>query len=437
MDDGKTANPTGQTVKAWERLVLALEQELGADVAAKWIKPIRIKKFDAANLYLEVGGPMEIAWFEEHIRPRIKTGFLNENYRPIRVYVDQATEKAKPQAWKTPSQLPFSPSTIDPTHTFDQFLKRPANQMAAELIGEWIQKGTCPFNPLFLYGPKGSGKTHLLMSIAANFAAKKKVFYVTADTFTEHVVQAIRSGRMQEFRNLYRDIDLLLVDDVHQLGGRGATQEEFFHTFNTLHTLGKQIVLSAAELPSKLEEIEPRLISRFEWGIALGLHVVEPLALLKQKAICWNLSLKEELATWLVEHFPRDPLAPLQALSMRAPNLEHLSLEAAAALLTDLEMAQALQALTPELVTKALSTHFGVKPDDLLGKSQTKECTLPRQLAMYICRHTLKMPFQAIGKFFGGRDHSTVMSSVKGIETLVTEKNAKILEAIEIASKIR
>jgi chromosomal replication initiator protein len=275
-------------------------------------------------------------------------------------------------------------------------------------------------------------KTHLLTAIAQNW--KSRVFYITADAFTEHVVQAIRQGRMHEFRGLYRDIDVLLVDDVHRLGGRAATQEEFFHTFNTLHTLGKQIVLSSPVAPSKLEEIEPRLISRFEWGVVLSIEPVNAEVLLRKKAAVWNVKLTDELCTFLAEKFPLNPVLALQALVLRAPRNEPLSVVAAQTLLKDLLAKQTENALTPEKVVKHLSTHFGITPEDVTGKSQMREFALPRQIAMYLCRKKLEMPFQAIGKFFG-RDHSTVMSSVKQIEKAVEEKQVKVLEAMEHSSK--
>jgi len=252
--------------------------------------------------------------------------------------------------------------------------------------------------------------------------------------FTEHVVQAIRQGRMHEFRAVYRDIDVLLVDNVHRLAGRAATQEEFFHTFNTLHTLGKQIVLTSPLPPSKLEEIEPRLISRFEWGVVLSIENVEAEILLRKKAAAWNVKFSDELCAFLAEKFPNNPVLALQALALRAPKHETLSVVAAQTLLKDLLAKQTENALTPEKVVKNLSSHFGITPEDVTGKSQMREFALPRQIAMYMCRKKLEMPFQAIGKFFG-RDHSTVMSSVKQIEKAVEEKQAKVLEAIECNSK--
>ncbi|HEY4255477.1 MAG TPA: DnaA/Hda family protein [Chlamydiales bacterium] len=398
-----------------------------------YLQSLRVARFDAANLYLEATSPIELAWFEEHIRPLLKKNLFNENFRPIKVHAQAAgTKAAAPQKMGIQS-TPFASTSLDPSLTLAHFLETEQNKVVLKLIHEWLEKGSIPFNPLFLFGPQLSGKTHLLMGLANALQSKKQaVFYVTADTFTEHVVQAIRGGRMQEFRNIYRDIDVLLIDDIHRLGGRAATQEEFFHTFNNLHTLGKQIVLSSPHPPSKLEEIEPRLISRFEWGIALSLEPAPVNLLLKQKAAQWDFSLPEELSIFLATRFPSNPLFALQALVLRTPPKQPLTIFAVEKILKDLLAKEEIHAITPEKLVKTLSAHFGIKPEDLTGKSQTREFALPRQIAMYLCRKKLNMPFQAIGKFFS-RDHSTVMSSVKQIEQALLSKESKVTEAVEAA----
>lgn len=414
-------------MKAWEQFLSKVEQELGPDLINQWLRPLRLVRFDAANLHLEAVDPMQVSWFEEHIRPKLK-GFLNENNRPIKVHLEgPGVPKTRAKSpWFAEDSLTFGSSPLDPTHTFENFL--PGNEVAVSLLQESV-----PFNPIFLYGPKGSGKTHLLMAFVAKLVAlKRTVLYVNANTFTEHVVQAIRVSRMQDFRKAYRSVDALVVDDIDRLAKRAATQEEFFHTFNNLHTLGKQIVLTASLPPSKLEEIEPRLISRFEWGISLGLEKADPKAILLKKAALWNTPVNDELLDFLVAKFPADSLLALQAIALRSPSQTPPSPAIVATLLADLLRKESQAAITPEKVAQTLSAHFGIKPEDLLGKQQSREFALPRQIAMYVCRELLKMPFQAIGKFFG-RDHSTVMSSVKQIQTQVEEKNQEVIAALKAA----
>jgi chromosomal replication initiator protein len=409
-------------VKEWDQFLSALEHELGSAVTSRWLRTLKITRFDAGNLYLEPQDPMQIAWFEEHIRPRLKKGFFNENHRPIKVHLlSQKKEVAKQPV----PQLAFNKDAIDPECTLANFISSPGNLMAFKLIQE------AAFNPLFLYGPKGSGKTHLLMAAALEGSKRNlKVFYARANTFTNHVVQAIRMGQMPEFRNIYRNIDLLLIDDVDQLSGRAATQEEFFHTFNALHTLGKKIVLSSALPPSKLTDIESRLISRFEWGIAVGMERSDLRQILAAKAKIWKLVLSKQLEDFFLARFPSGPIRGLQALALRLQGDAPPTVEIAEKILADLLRSEANKAMTPEKVIKTLSEHFGIKSEDLLGKSQMREHALPRQIAMFLCREAVKLPFQAIGKLFG-RDHSTVMSSVKQIQRKIDEKDGEILDAIK------
>jgi len=409
-------------MREWDQFLSLIEKELGILVVNQWLRPLTVVHFDAGNLYLSAQDPMQTAWFEEHIRPRLKKGFFNENGRPIKVHLEPLTGKKKEIAAQP---IVFSPDPVDPACTFSTFITSSGNLLAYKLME------APPYNPLFIFGPKGSGKTHLLMGAAQEFAKeKKRVFYAHANTFTNHVVQAIRLGHMPEFRSIYRNIDVLLIDNIEMLGNRDATQEEFFHTFNTLHTLGKQIILASAVPPSKLTDIESRLISRFEWGIAVGMERVETRQILAAKAKIWKIPLSEKMEDFLLSKFPSDPIMALQALTLRLQGNAPPTVEAASTILKDLLQRESDKAVTPEKVVKTLSEHFGVKSEDLVGKSQMREFALPRQIAMYLCREALKMPFKTIGKFFG-RDHSTVMSSVKQIQKEIDAKNPDILQAVD------
>jgi len=415
-------------MEVWHQFVAQIEKTLGREVVDQWIKTLKVVRFDAANLYLEARDSFQIHWFEEHIRPLLNKGFFNNNQRPVKIHLSLSSLEKKELTKKKEeiSSFPIQADPLDPNFRLDQFLPLPQNLMAYKLISELSQT---PFNPIYLYGPKGCGKTHLLMGAADLLLKKgKRVFYVHAETFTGHVVQAIRLGNMQEFRKVYRDIDVLIVDGIHIFSRKNATQEEFFHTFNTLHTLGRIILLSADVAPSSLKEIEPRLISRFEWGISIGLEKPDARVILEKKASLWNFTLSPELSSYLLASFPSDPILALQALIFRSkgslPNLE-----IAKKLLNDLLANEEKNAFTPEKIIKTIAAHFGIRTEDLLGKSQTREYAVPRQIAIYLCREKLKMPYQKIGELFG-RDHSTIMSSVKLIQKAVEEKKPEILEAI-------
>lgn len=398
-------------MEAWQQFLSQLEQELGPEIVKEWVP--RVARFDAWNIYLEARDSFQSSWFEEHIRPRLK-GLLNNNQRPIKVHF---AISGKPSPKKEEGKLSFLPDSLDPVMTLDNFL--PAeNLVAHQLLSENLS-----FNPIFLYGPKGVGKTHLLMGAAIALQKKgKKVFFVRAETFTEHVVQAIRLGQMQDFRKVYRDIDALIIDDIHIFSRKNATQEEFFHTFNTLHTSGQLILISANAPPGKLAEIEPRLISRFEWGISLPLQKGNISAILDKKIALWKTSLTADIKEFLLTF--TDPIQALTALMLRSEN-SSLTHPLAERLLKDLVAKDQENALTFEKIVKSVAGHYGITSEDILGKSQMREYALPRQMAMYLCRERLKMPFQKIGEHFH-RDHSTVMSSVKQIQKNLEEKKLEL-----------
>ena len=415
-------------MKAWDEFLLSLESELGAKTVDQWLRSLKVLRFDAGNLYLEVKDPLHISWFEEHIRPKLSGKLLNNNQRPVRVHLASPEVKKNPSK-EPPSPFPIHQDRIDAELTFENFLSFPQNAMAFKLLSELDSP---LFNPIYLFGPKGSGKTHLLNAAAIHLQKqKKKVFFVRAETFTSHVVQAIRLGFMQQFRKVYREIDALLVDGIDIFSRKDATQEEFFHTFNALHTANKQLIFTASVPPMQLVEIEPRLISRFEWGLSILLEKGEPQEILKKKAALWKLSYSPEIIAFLSSRFPSNPLLALQALSLRAKGMSSLQPSQAETLLKDLLEREKEKALTPEKIVKAIARHYGIKPEDLLGKSQTRECALPRQVAMYLCREKLQLPFQKIGEIFG-RDHSTAMNGIKQIQRGVEEKKSDLLAAVSL-----
>ena len=343
---------------------------------------------------------------------------------------------------------------INPYSTFEYFVSDEKNELAVKLFNGLVSSkegspaaelGT--FNPNYLHGPAGTGKTHLLMALAAALrSAGKKVIYVRADTFTEHVVTAIRAGEMSVFRQAYRNIDVLLIDDVHIFSRKGATQEELFHTFNTLHLAGKQILLGANCSPSELQFIEPRLVSRFEWGIVLPLEPLDKQGLSKmlhKKMEALNFPLHAKVVEFLIETFTSNSKAlskAFEALILRShlrQSSQSLSIPVVKQLLSDLIQEAGQIVLTSEKIIQKTVECFGICAEDILGKSQSRDCVLPRQIAMYLCRHQLKMPFMKIGDLFS-KDHSTVMSSVKLIQKGIDQNETFIAEPYQtILKKIK
>jgi chromosomal replication initiator protein len=429
-------------MQAWEKFLQQQEAELGAETVQKWLRSLKIQRFDACNLYLEAKDSFQALWFEEHMRGKAQAKLFNGNNKRIKIHLSVANTPLESKKSRTPAkgnkeaknaQFQLNFDELDPLCLFQYFLVSPDNHLAHKLLCELAglsnsastSLGT--FNPIYLHGPAGSGKTHLLMSLTQSFRAHGiKSIYVRAELFTDHVVTAIRAGEMSTFRQAYRNADILLVDDVHVFSRKGATQEEFFHTFNTLHLEGKQIILSANCAPQELQLIEPRLVSRFEWGIVLPLkplHAEELKSLLHTKAQALHFPLPAKVCDFLVETFTSNPKAlvkAFEALVLRLHldshhSLQNLSVSTAKTLLLDLLDEEKKAALTSSKIIQAVAEHYGLRTEDILGKSQTRECALPRQIAMHFCREKLKMPFMKIGDLFS-RDHSTVMASVKYIQ---------------------
>lgn len=446
---------------AWNILLKQLEHKLGKDTVDKWLRPLNIIKFDACNIYLEAQNTFQITWFNEYIKPIISKDFLNNNGTLIKVHINVKNNKIIPRSKKNKIDefptIQINQDTVNPYYTINHFVNSKENNIIFSLISELIgydvkdnsfshpkmQLGT--FNPIFLYGPSGCGKTHILSAcyhVLKNVGYK--VFFIHAKTFASHVVDAIRKGSMQQFRKIYRDIDVLIVDDIHIFSNKSATQEEFFHTFNTLHNQGSQILISANISPKKLEAIEPRLISRFEWGISLPLSYldkdnVKTMALMQIKD--FDLTLSKKAIDFLLQSFRYNTASvnkAIHALAFRINSTkEIIDDKTIENTLHDLIEEEKDSILSYDKIISIISEHFGIIPNDILGKSQTRECTLPRQISIFYLRELLKMPFLKIAKIFD-RDHSTIMSSVKAIKKAVDNKDIKITnDLLEISKKLK
>lgn len=441
-------------MQAWEQFLREIEKDLGVETTQKWLRSLKTVHFDACNLYLEAKDTFQALWFEEHIRPKIRGRLVNNNHHPIKVHltvVEESKTASKDKGLKKekPAEAPsfsLAPDQLDPWATFEHFICSEPNLVPYKLLCELANKQLelSTFNPIYLYGSSGVGKTHLLMATANALTQQGlSVLYVRAETFTEHVVGAIRNGIMQEFRRAYRHADVLIVDDVHLFARRSATQEELFHTFNTLHTSRKQIILSANCAPLLLSHIEERLISRFEWGITLHLEKLAPAELRKlvqsrSKALKFPLS--EDLVDFLVKTFQNNTKSlhrALDALILRSHleessqrrSVQKLSVEVAEKQLASLIEEEKQTAVTPQKIIRAVADVYGIRIDDILGKAQSHDCALPRQIAMHLCRSELKMPYIKIGETFS-RDHSTVMSGVKQIQKKLEQQDKEIGSAV-------
>jgi chromosomal replication initiator protein len=447
-------------MKAWQQFIVEQEAELGLETVHKWLKPLKILHFDACNLYLEAKDSFQALWFEEHIRPKIQK-LVNNNNKRIKVHLSiLSVETPKPlkvKGKKVQEEVVEAPKftlnfdPLDEGCRLDNFVLNDNNILIHKLLCKILNNTSelASFNPVYIHGPSGTGKTHLLMAVAQSLRSLGlNVIYTRAETFTEHVVTAIRAGEMSIFRQAYRKSDVLIIDDVHVFSRKHATQEELFHTFNALHLSGKQIILSANCSPADLQMIEPRLISRFEWGIVLPL---EPLnnesirQVLEHKMADMNFAMHPKVQEFLVETFSssvKSLTRALHALILRSHlsvtskeiSGTHLTLPHIKQLLKDLIHDEEHSALTPQKIVQCVAEYFGIRLEDILGKTQTRDYVMARQIAMFLCRHRLKMSYLKIGEFFA-KDHSTVMSSVKVIQNGIDNDDRDISNPYEAIIK--
>lgn len=338
-------------------------------------------------------------------------------------------------------------ANLNPKYTFNTFVVGKSNNIAHAASLAVAESPGEIYNPLFLYGGVGLGKTHLMHSIA-NFILennpKAKILYVTSETFTNELIESIRNRNdysSTEFRNKYRNNDVLLIDDIQFIIGKESTQEEFFHTFNALHEAKKQIIISSDKPPKDFETLEERLRSRFEWGLSVDIQPPDyetRMAILRKKEELEGMNIDNEVIKYIATHINSNirelegALTKIVAMG-RLDNRE-INLQLAQDVLHDLISPAAPYQITPELILQVVAEHYGLSSDDLIGQKRTKEITYPRQIAMYLCSILTDSPLIQIGKSFGGRDHATIIHGSKKI-SMDIKSNSELSNTIDIIKK--
>jgi chromosomal replication initiator protein len=318
------------------------------------------------------------------------------------------------------------PLPLNPDYTFDQFVTGPCNRLphaASIAVSEQLGK---TYNPLFIHGGVGLGKTHLLQAVCQHVLERRpeaRILYLSCDSFTNHFIRAVETGDMMQFRNRYRHVDMLVIDDIHFLAGKDRTQEEFFHTFNTLYQQQKQIILSADCPPSEIPELEERLVSRFNWGLVA--RIEKPcyetrVAILQKKARMRGLSLPEDVLCYVaakVENNTRELEGAITRLQgMGSLQDGRIDLELAKTALGESNSAEQRR-ITIQQILDAVTKYYNVRLSDLQSKRRHKSIAFPRQVCMYLARRHTRYSLEEIGGYFGGRDHTTVLHAVRTVES--------------------
>ena len=429
------------------------EHEVSPVSFSAWLEPLEVYKVEGNVVTIVVtNGSMALNYINKKYLLPLQVAIIEttgEDYEISLVLPEDIKEEI-------PEPAPISDSTLNgnivkaglnPRYTFDTFVVGSNNKMAHAASLAVAESPGEAYNPLFIYGGVGLGKTHLMHSIA-HFVLQKnpnaKVLYVTSETFTNELIDSIRNGNnstMSKFREKYRDIDVLLIDDIQFIIGKESTQEEFFHTFNALHGAKKQIVISSDKPPKDMEILEDRLRSRFEWGLIVDISSPDyetRMAILRKKEELDGYSIDNEV----IEYIARNVKSNIRELEgslnkiMAYANLEksEINLALAEKVLKDIISPNEKRVITPELITDIVAEHFDLTPGDIVGNKRNSKVVFPRQIVMYLCRHMTDTTLKNIGQYLGGRDHTTIMNGINKIEAEL-ETSESTREVIDILKK--
>ena len=397
----------------WFRLQPHVRELLGEHEYATWIEPLQAVSSSEHELVLTSENPMILRWADENLLPDLRAAARSLFGESFVVRFAQA---------ETPS-APVIHLETKPDFTFDRFVVGPSNQFASAAAEAVADRPGTAYNPLFLYGDTGLGKTHLLHAIANRVVAGSKqlsLLYITAEQFLNDFINAIRTKRMDEFRRRFRAVDVLLLDDIQFLAGKEQTQEEFFHTFNTLQSSGRQLVFTSDAKPADIQGLEERLRSRFLQGLIADIQPPDletRCAILREKGRAAGWDLPEDVVLFISRRIQKN-VRELEGCLNRTLAYAHL---ANRPLTVDL-VRSALAEILPEErqptaadIVRFVAHHYGVRVSDLKGRSNRRSIALPRQVSMYLIRHVLELSFPETGKIFG-KHHSTVIYAVEAVQ---------------------
>jgi len=441
----------------WARLLERARHEFPEQTFRTWLEPTEALRVDGDTLVIGVPDQFAADWNEtKHsqilagyapiaLGHPIKISFRVHEERKSRPQMDFFVAP-KPEEIKTSTkQHPATSAALNDRYTFDQFVIGKSNELAAAAAAAIAQAPGKIYNPFFIYGDTGLGKTHLMQAVGHSLYERDpsiRITYVGTEQFTNDLVMSIQSRTTPDFRRRYRETDLLLIDDVHFLKGKEAMQEEFFHTFNALYEAGRQIILTSDRPPSEIAGLEARLVSRFQWGMVADIELPDfehRIAILQQKAEQDDLetTIPDDVIKFIAEHV-RSSVRELEGSIIKLlayASLRHkpITVDVAREALRDkLRLSDstpddtAPQGLTIQTIQQAVAKEWGITVDGLRSKTRTKTLTVPRQIAMYLARELLSMQLVEIGAAFGGRDHSTVIHSLEKVnETLEADPTAR------------
>lgn len=445
---------SGPSVLQWEQVCSHLRAELGEAVFKSWLKPLVVEKMSGSTVYIAAPTRFMRDWVVSHYVNRIHTLWqqVNPAISTIEVVVKLTSSPVKDTLTSPPTLMSDGCSSVtentllpeedvsidrdvlgaalDPRFTFDNFVVGKPNELAYAAALRVAESQTAQFNPLFLYGGVGLGKTHLMHAIAWHIKKhhpKRRVIYLSAEKFMYQFIRALRYKDTVAFKEQFRSVNILMIDDVQFIGGKETTQEEFFHTFNALVDQNHQIIISADKSPSDLEGMEERLKSRLGWGLVADIHPTTyelRLGILHAKADTLNISIPKEVMEFLAHKIvsnTRELEGALNRIIAHATLVgREITLEATHEVLRDLLKANDRR-ITIEDIQKRVAEYYGVKISDMQSARRSQNVARPRQVAMYLAKVLTSRSLPEIGRKFGGRDHTTVLHAVRKVNEVMNQ----------------
>lgn len=431
----------------WQKVLTMMEKEISKPSFDTWLKSTKLVKYYNDTMYIEVPNTFAKEWLESRYADLIKNTLEIILQKDVNLRFSLPNENVGNEV-TTESNFKqisnddtFVPKHLNPKYTFDTFVVGNSNRFAHAASLAVAEAPAKAYNPLFIYGGVGLGKTHLMQAIGHYVLEqnkKAKVVYVTSEKFTNDIINSIRDDTTAEFRNNYRNIDILMIDDIQFLAGKERTQEEFFHTFNTLHEANKQIIISSDRPPKEIPTLEDRLRSRFEWGLITDIQAPDletRIAILRKKAKIENLQIPNEVMVYIADKIQSNIRelegALIRVIAYASLTQNELNINLTEEALKDILPANKPKQITIQNIQQIVADYYNLRTDEFKAKKRTRAVAYPRQIAMFLCRELTDYSLPKIGDEFGGRDHTTVLHAQDKISTYLKDEENPINKVIE------
>ncbi len=435
-----------EDIKSWEEVQVKLKANLGETVFSTWLAPLKFLNQDQENIVLEAPDQFFKDWIEKHYLGLIQESLKETPLNNLLVKLVVSSTAQEPGAFNTPPETPIKPApftglmNLNSRYTFENFVVGAANRHAHAYALAVANSPAKSYNPLFVYGGVGLGKTHLIQAICHQIKtahpAGVKICYVSSEKFTNELIDAIVHRSTTAFRQKYRSLDVLVIDDIHFIAGKESTQEEFFHTFNALYDAHKQIIFSSDRPPKEITNLQERLVSRFGWGLATDIQPPDletRVAILKKKIEREPVTVPDDVIFFIAQLIKTNIRelegALIRTIAYSLLEEEPISLQLTKEVLKDL-LKEPKKLITVDFIQRCVVEEFGISLQDLKTKRRNKQVVFPRQIAMYLSRELTDLSLPEIGELFGGKDHTTVLHSFKKIKE-ETSSNLELKERLE------